>query len=107
MAAACPNPRMVFLSEMQECLQPNRFAVIIDYIARGFEFYSSGKVSVPPIQTLGQPPIAPFTAALKDSVNAGSQMCIKSGYITGEDQIVVKMAPGGVLTNSAIGLLTN
>jgi ornithine cyclodeaminase len=92
---------------MQECLQSAHFAAIIDYIARGFEFYSQGKVSVPPIQTLGQPPIAPFTAALKDKTNAGCQMCIKSGYITGEDQIVVKMAPGGVLTNSAIGFMTN
>merc|ERR1712216_921203 len=56
---------------------------------------------------MGQTPLSPFTAAMKDSTNNGSQMCIKSGYITGEDQIVVKMAPGGVITNAAIGLLTN
>jgi len=34
-------------------------------------------------------------------------MCIKSGYIEGDDSIVVKIAPGGVMTNEAKGLSTN
>jgi len=34
-------------------------------------------------------------------------MCIKSGYIEGDEHIVSKIAPGGVITNSKLGLPTN
>ena len=50
-------------------LESQNFPSIVDTIAKGFEDYSRGKVSVPPIQTLGQPPLALWTAALKDKQN--------------------------------------
>eukprot|EP00658_Telonema_sp_P-2_P017307 TRINITY_DN16706_c0_g1_i1.p5 TRINITY_DN16706_c0_g1~~TRINITY_DN16706_c0_g1_i1.p5 ORF type:complete len:106 (-),score=48.87 TRINITY_DN16706_c0_g1_i1:1299-1616(-) len=75
-------------------LLPQCFSAIVDCVAEGFVQYSLGNVSVAPIQTMGQPPLAPWTAALRDSSNAGSQMCIKSGYVKGDEHMVVKIAPG-------------
>ena len=52
-------------------------ASAIDAMAEAFVRYSKGEVSVPPIQTLGQPPLAHFVG------HKDAQACIKSAYING------------------------
>ena len=71
MAMGVSGPRLISLSEMAPCLEPSHFPAIVDCIAQGFVEYSKGNVSVAPIQTMGQPPLAPWTAALQDKTNAG------------------------------------
>jgi hypothetical protein len=59
---------------------------IIAAVARGFAHYSAGRVSVPPPQTMGQPPLAVFSG------HPDGQACVKSGYIHGSDTFVTKVS---------------
>ena len=72
---------------------------LIDKIADGFVAFSDGKFNAAPIQTLGAPPMGKFSCAEGDesesSKEYAAQVCIKSGYITGADTFVVKVASGG------------
>ena len=75
---------------------------LIDAIAEGFMEFSEGKFNAAPIQTLGAPPLGKFSCANGDGDDAddsskkyAAQVCIKSGYITGADTFVVKVASGG------------
>ena len=72
---------------------------VLDAIADGFIAYSRGEVSVPPIQTLGQPPLASFVG------HPDAQACIKSAYVNGGDYFVAKVASGGGGTNSGVVLI--
>ena len=73
---------------------------LISAIADGFVAFSAGKFNMPPIQTLAAPPMAKFSCANVGDNGASSkeyaaQVCIKTGYITGADTFVVKVASGG------------
>ena len=74
-------------------------AKVIDAIAAGFVSYSRGEVSVPPIQTLGQPPLAAFLG------HKDAQACIKSAYVNGGEVFVAKVAAGGGGHNSGLVLV--
>jgi len=74
---------------------------ILDALAAGFTSYSQGRVSVPPIQTLGQPPLGRFSG---DSKGDG-QACIKSAYEEGGEVFVAKVASGGGGNNSGLVLV--
>jgi hypothetical protein len=50
---------------------------------------SNGKFNVCPIQTIGQQPLAPLVAGKE------AQCCVKTGYVTGSDYFVSKIAAGG------------
>ena len=65
---------------------------LIDAIAAGFRDFSSGKFNLCPIQTMGAPPMAPF---VPDAPDYSAQVCVKSGYITGDDYFVLMVAGGG------------
>jgi ornithine cyclodeaminase len=101
-ALAAPKPKIYTVVEIAKALATNDDSEILKAIADGFVAYSQGKVSVPPIQTMGQLPLHPFV-----DPSEGSQMCIKSGYIEGDEHLVVKMAPGSFLSNREIGLPVN
>lgn len=80
---------------------PEFESALIDAIADGFVALSAGKFNAAPIQTLGAPPMGKFSCAGDDdggddsSKEYAAQVCIKSGYITGADTFVVKVASGG------------
>jgi ornithine cyclodeaminase len=103
-ALAAPRPKIYGVAEIAKALATTDDNEILAAIAEGFIAYSTGMVSVPPIQTMGQPPLHPFI-----DPSDGSQMCIKSGYIEGDEHTVVKMAPGSFLSNTraSIGLPVN
>lgn len=71
---------------------------LIDAIADGFVSDSKGDFNACPIQTMGAPPMGRFSCASADKEKEGdyaAQVCIKSGYVTGADHFVVKVASGG------------
>ena len=72
---------------------------VIEAMAAGFISYSRGDVSVPPIQTLGQPPLANFVG------HPDAQACIKSAYVNGGEVFVAKIASGGGGSNSGLVLV--
>ena len=72
---------------------------VLDAVADGFRAYSAGLVSVAPIQTLGQPPLANFTG------HPDAQACIKSAYVNGGEHFVSKVASGGGGQNSGLVLV--
>lgn len=76
-----------------------RHEEVLDAIAEGFIAYSRGLVSVPPIQTLGQPPLASFVG------HPDAQACIKSAYVNGGEVFVAKVASGGGGMNSGLVLV--
>jgi ornithine cyclodeaminase len=67
---------------------------LIEAIAKGFRDLSENKFNLCPIQTLGAPPMAPLAVETLDDSYA-AQVCIKSGYITGDAHFVIKIAAGG------------
>ena len=69
---------------------------VVKAMADGFRLYSAGRVSVAPIQTLGQPPLANFVG------HPDAQACIKSAYENGGDYFVSKVASGGGGLNSGL-----
>lgn len=94
-----PLPRLITLDQIEAAVQDHQ--QIIRLQADGFRAYSSGKVSVPPIQSMGQHPFHPF----ESSPNA--QTCVKSGYVAGDQYYVIKVAGGGVPENPQHGLPMN
>ena len=72
---------------------------VLSAMADGFKAYSAGQVSVAPIQTLGQPPLANFIG------HKDAQACIKSAYLNGGEHFVAKVASGGGGLNSGLMLI--
>lgn len=94
-----PRPKLFDLGEIGQAVRDPK--AIIQGQAAGFRAYSSGQVCVPPVQSMGQPPLHPFLAG------PAAQACIKSGYVRGAEHWVIKIAPGGVSENEQRGLPTN
>jgi len=97
--AQLPRPLLFDLAEIGKAVQDAK--AIIDGQAAGFRAYSLGQVCVPPVQSMGQPPLHAFLAGPE------AQTCIKSGYVKGAEHFVIKIAPGGVSENEQRGLPTN
>lgn len=101
---ASPMPKIVAFAEIERITQDPSFdSKLIDAIGQGFIDFSSGKFNLCPIQTMGAPPMAPLNVAgvgndkTSDNKNDNyaAQVCVKSGYITGEQYFVIKVASGG------------
>ena len=99
-SVATPQPPRIF--SFDECLAiisalpPD---AVISAMADGFVAYTRGNVSVAPIQTLGQPPLAAFVG------HPDAQACIKSAYVNGGAVFVSKVASGGGGQNSGLVLV--
>jgi len=94
-----PAPRLFGLSEIEAAVQDHN--AIIELQAVGFRAQSQGRVSIAPVQSMGQPPFHPFLGG------SGAQTCVKSGYIEGDEHYVIKVAAGGVQENAQKGLPVN
>mmetsp|Transcript_26563 Transcript_26563/g.39290 ORF Transcript_26563/g.39290 Transcript_26563/m.39290 type:complete len:326 (+) Transcript_26563:31-1008(+) len=93
MASSNSTPKLVPFEDIKRITNDPSFdANLIDAIAKGFQDFSSGKFNLCPVQTIGAPPMAPLVPNVADY---SAQVCIKSGYITGDDYFVVKVASGG------------
>jgi ornithine cyclodeaminase/alanine dehydrogenase-like protein (mu-crystallin family) len=94
-------PKIVPFSEIERITNDASFDTkLIDAIAKGFADFSSGKFNLCPIQTIGAPPMAPLVPNVE---NYAAQVCIKSGYVTGNPYFVIKVASGGhPLKNSGL-----
>eukprot|EP00964_Phaeocystis_antarctica_P105402 scaffold70431_cov66-Phaeocystis_antarctica.AAC.2 len=99
MSAGPDAPRIVDFSAVVAVVDALPHAQIIEAIAAGFVSYSRGEVSVPQIQTLGQPPLASFVG------HPDAQACIKSAYVNGGEVFVTKVASGGGGQNSGLVLV--
>ena len=97
-------PSIVTLTEIEEIVSTDSFALdLIDAIKKGFVSYSNGGFNACPIQTMGAPPMAPFSGRGNssnssdddDDGNYQAQTCVKSGYVTGASHYVIKVASGG------------
>jgi ornithine cyclodeaminase len=94
-------PSIVTLTEIEEIVSSDSFALrLIDAIKKGFISYSNGGFNACPIQTMGAPPMAPFSGYNNSSSGGGggnyqAQTCVKSGYVTGASHYVIKVASGG------------
>lgn len=95
-------PKIYTLTDIEKVISNEAFAKeLIEKIEEGFVLYSEGKFNSCPIQTMGAPPMAPFTTENPDTYAA--QICVKSGYITGSEHYIVKVASGGPpLPNSGL-----
>mmetsp|Transcript_136047 Transcript_136047/g.303039 ORF Transcript_136047/g.303039 Transcript_136047/m.303039 type:complete len:349 (+) Transcript_136047:40-1086(+) len=98
-AMRLPTPRQFGLEDIEKAVQD--YEAIIELQASGFRAYSQGRVSVPPVQSMGQAPFHSFISG------AEAQTCVKSGYIEGDEHYVIKIAPGGVRENEEKGLPVN
>ncbi|KAL7450565.1 hypothetical protein ACHAWC_002464 [Mediolabrus comicus] len=103
-------PSIVTLSEIEEIVSTDSFALqLIDAIKNGFVSYSAGGFNACPIQTMGAPPMAPFSGSCSGSGSGGgnyqAQTCVKSGYVTGASHYVIKVASGGHPFPSNSGLM--
>eukprot|EP00937_MAST-01D_sp_MAST-1D-sp2_P007507 g7507.t1 len=94
-----PLPKVYGLDEIELAVSDEK--AVMHAMADGFKALSEGKVSVPPIQTMGQEPCAAFVAG------GGTQTCVKSGYIDGDDYYVTKVATGGFMGNARDGMSPN
>jgi ornithine cyclodeaminase len=108
------SPRVVTLSEIEAIVSTDTFAILlIDALLNGFVEYSNGQFNSAPIQTLGAPPLAPFSCGSASSTatttpgvitpdittatdNYSAQTCVKSGYITNSPYYCIKVASGGL-----------
>ena len=89
-------PSIVTLAEIEEIVSSDSFALcLIDAIKKGFVSYSNGGFNACPIQTMGAPPMAPFSGRDSSDRNYQAQTCVKSGYVTGASHYVIKVASGG------------
>lgn len=89
-------PRVYSFAECKGLISSIPPHEVIDGMAKAFQAYSRGMVSVAPIQTLGQPPLANFVG------HPDAQACIKSAYVNGGDVFVTKVASGGGGLNSGL-----
>lgn len=93
MASTSRKPHIILFEDIERITNDPSFDVkLIEAIAKGYQDFSSGKFNLCPIQTMGAPPMAPLVS---DVANYSAQVCIKSGYITGDDSFVIKVASGG------------
>ena len=91
MSAGATSPRIYTLPEIERATSTPSFrSDLIDAIAAAFAQYSSGGFNACPIQTMGAPPMARLSCASDDRYAA--QVCVKSGYVTGAEHFVVKVA---------------
>jgi ornithine cyclodeaminase len=87
------SPKIFNSSEIERITKDSSFdRELIDAIAQGYADFSLGKFNLCPIQTMGAPPLAPFSETVQDYA---AQVCVKSGYITGDPYFVIKVAAGG------------
>jgi len=86
-------PKIYTLQEIEGAVADEK--AVMAAMADGFKAYSTGKANVPPIQTMGQAPYAHFTV----SDGGTTQTCVKSGYVTGDDFFVIKVATGSFPEN--------
>jgi len=95
------TPQIVPFPEIERITQDASFdSKLIDAIAQGFVDFSSGKFNLCPVQTMGAPPMAPLVEGVEDYA---AQVCVKSGYVTGDAYFVIKVASGGrPLQNSGL-----
>ena len=91
--------RVYTFAEVSSIIASLKPSDVIASMADAFVAYSSGKVSVAPIVTLGQPPLANFTG------HPDAQACIKSAYVNGGEHFVAKVASGGGGENSGLVLV--
>lgn len=92
-------PQIFGLAQVEAAIAAMPPAAVIAAMAEGFVAYSQGLVSVPPVQTLGQPPLANFVG------HHSAQACIKSAYVNGGEVFVTKVASGGDGQNSGMVLV--
>mmetsp|Transcript_3320 Transcript_3320/g.5065 ORF Transcript_3320/g.5065 Transcript_3320/m.5065 type:complete len:404 (+) Transcript_3320:144-1355(+) len=113
-------PKIYTLADVERVTSSESFAKeLTEAVEQGFVEYSQGKFNACPIQTMGAPPMAQFGAADPTEMdtegdtnktntntnNYAAQTCVKSGYMTGGDYYVVKVASGGYPFPSNSGLL--
>lgn len=89
-------PKIVPLEQIERvtCL-PEFKLKLIKAIADGFVRFHHGNFFAAPIQTLGVPPQAPFSAEMAETSRYAAQTCVKSGYFRGNPYYVIKVASGG------------
>jgi ornithine cyclodeaminase len=97
-------PKIVAFEEIERITHDVSFdSKLIDAIGQGFLDFSSGKFNLCPIQTMGAPPMAPLNvtglgydeSSDNKQNNYAAQVCVKSGYVTGEPYFVIKVASRG------------
>ena len=93
------EPRVFSFAECEDIIRKMEPKAVVDAMREAFVAYSRGDVSVAPIQTLGQPPLANFVG------HADAQACIKSAYVNGGSVFVTKVASGGGGLNSGLVLV--
>lgn len=100
-------PKIYALADIEKVTGSDEFQKeLIQAIEDGFTKYSEGNFNACPIQTMGAPPMAPFSSASDNEMDKyAAQTCVKSGYITGDDHYVIKVASGGYPFPSNSGLL--
>ena len=103
-------PQIYTLEQMESILESERFArELVDIVEAGFVAYSCGDFCAAPIQTLGAPPLAPFSTKRNSAEETNSayaaQTCVKSGYMVGDDIFCIKVASGGYPLPTNSGLL--
>ncbi|CAD7945688.1 unnamed protein product [Amoebophrya sp. A120] len=64
-----------------------------------YKLFSSGKVSLMPVQTVGQQPYGAVSAG------PSAQCCVKTGYVHNGDTFVIKIAAGGAVGYGNTGFL--
>ena len=105
-AYRCSAMEVYQLSDILRVTSSSAFETsLIDAIADGFISYSRGEFNACPIQTMGAPPMGKFSCEARtsrddvddndDESEYAAQVCIKSGYVTGAEHFVVKVASGG------------
>jgi ornithine cyclodeaminase/alanine dehydrogenase-like protein (mu-crystallin family) len=99
MSSDAAEPTTYSFAAISAAIDAMPAASVVDAIAEGFVAYSAGRVSVPPIQTLGQPPYHSFVG------HKDAQACIKSAYVDGAETFVTKVASGGGGLNSGLMLV--
>ena len=104
--STCTSPKIVLFPEIERITQDTSFdSKLIVAIAQGFVDFFNGKFNVCPIQTIGAPPMARLGVGCDDDDNYSAQVCIKSGYVTGDPYFVVKVAAGGNPLPNNTGLM--
>ena len=104
-APAASVPRIYSLSEIEKITNEDSFQTdLIQAIQDGFVEFHRGQFFMAPIQTLGAPPMAPFSVSTNaddadtdadTSDRYAAQTCVKSGYFQNNPYYVIKVASGG------------
>jgi len=104
--SAMTTPRILTLKQIEELSSScSSFGIsLIDAMEQGFASFSAGAFNICPVQTMGAPPMAPMTSGTNyPREHYAAQVCVKSGYLTGDSHFVIKVASGGTpWTNSGL-----